>query len=75
MRKKNILDEFWIDWDQKEWKDKYETMKKVAHRLMEEIPSREDLINLGKKQRILKKREIGVSLLLARKPSKNFIKN
>ena len=27
MSKKNILDEFWIDWDQKEWKDKYETMK------------------------------------------------
>ena len=53
MSKKNILDEFWIDWDQKEWKDKYETMKKVAHRLMEEIPSREDLINLGNKTKNL----------------------
>lgn len=53
MSSKNILDEFWIDWDQKEWSDKYETMKKVAHRLMEEIPSKEDLRNLGEKTKNL----------------------
>ena len=28
--KKNILDEFWVNWDEMQWSDKSETMKMVA---------------------------------------------
>lgn len=57
MSKKNILDEFWIDWDQKNWQDKYSTMKKVAHRLAETIPTKEDLDNLREKTKNVKEAE------------------
>ena len=45
----NILDEFWVNWDQKDWAAKYVTMSKVARRLVESIPSKEDLNNLRDK--------------------------
>ena len=49
----NILDEFWVNWDQKDWTAKYGTMKKVARRLVESIPSQEDLNNLRDKTKNL----------------------
>ena len=45
----NILDEFWVNWDKKDWADKYVMMKKVARRLVESVPSKEDLNNLRAK--------------------------
>ena len=49
----NILDEFWVNWDQKDWADKYVTMRRVARRLVESIPSKEDLNNLRDKTKNL----------------------
>ena len=54
---KNILDEFWVDWDNKQWCDKKEAMSKVAFCLMENIPSSDDLINLRIKLKNLRDTE------------------
>lgn len=70
MMSKNILDEFWINWDEKSWNDKSQTLKKVAHRLMEEIPSRNDLDNLRGKMQNLRDTEEDKALIT---PSRELI--
>ena len=54
---KNILDEFWVDWDNKQWCEKKKAMSKVALCLMESIPSSEDLMNLRLKLKNLRDTE------------------
>ena len=54
---KNILDEFWVNWDEMQWSDKRDTMSKVALCLAENIPSSEDLVNLRLKLKNLRDTE------------------
>lgn len=49
--KKNILDEFWVNWNEMGLKERSETLKRVSNRLKEEVPTQSDLSNFQSKLR------------------------
>lgn len=67
---KNILDEYWKNWDKMQWSDKYDMMRNVALCLMQGAPSSDDLVNLRIKLKNLRDTEDKCLIT----PSEQFIK-